>query len=110
MKFPVKNEAIVVNEDPFSPVASVNIAATDLRAILNEKENEKFSPNVKIRKVWIPKQYLVYKDEFSVKGKVSTAREKKKNGRHPYHLKQEIKKEKPFKEKNGTPKEIHIFC
>ena len=49
----------MINEDPFPSVALVNIAATDMRAVLNEKENEKFSPNVKIRKVWIPKQFLV---------------------------------------------------
>ena len=36
---------------PFLLVASVNIAATDLRAILNEKNNERFSPNVRIRKI-----------------------------------------------------------
>ena len=54
---------MVVDEDPFPPVASVNKAATDMRAVLNENEDEKFSPNVKIRKLWIPKQYMVYKDE-----------------------------------------------
>ena len=100
---------MVVDEDPFPPVASVNIAATDLRAVLNEKEDKKFSPNVKIRNVWIPKQYLVYKDELIVKRKVSTTIEKEKNGRYPYHSKQEIKKEKPFKEKNVPPKERHTF-
>ena len=40
---------------------------------------------------------------------MSTAREKEKNGRYPYHSKQEIKKEKPFKEKNVPPKERHTF-
>ena len=100
---------MVVDEDPFPPVASVNIAATDLRAVLNEKEDEKFSPNVKIRNVWIPKQYMVYKDEMIVKGKVSIAREKQKNERYPYHSKQEMKKEKPFKEKIVPPKERHTF-
>ena len=73
------------DEDPFPPLASVNIATTDMRAVLNEKEDEKFSPNVKIRNVWIPKQYMVYKDEILVKGKVSRTRERKKNGRYPYH-------------------------
>ena len=48
--FPEKKEVIVVDEDPFLSMASVNIVATDLRTILNEKEDEKFSPNVKIRK------------------------------------------------------------
>ena len=76
---------MVVDEDPFPLVASVNIVATDLRVVLNEKEDEKFSPNVNIRKVWIPKQYLVYKDELAVKEKVSITKEKEKNGRYPYH-------------------------
>ena len=52
----------------------VNKAAMDLRAVLNEKKDERFSPNARIRKVWIPKQYLVHKDEFTVKGKVSTTK------------------------------------
>ena len=38
----------MINEDPFSPVASINIAATDLRAILNAKKAERFSPSAKI--------------------------------------------------------------
>ena len=99
----------MVDEDPFPPMASVNIAATDLKVVLNEKEDENFSPNVKIRKVWTPKQYMVYKDELLVKGKVSTAREKENNRRYPYHSKQEIKKGKPIKEKNVPPKERHTF-
>ena len=52
---------------------------------------------------------MVYKDEMIVKGKVSSTREKEKNGRYPYHSKYEIKKEKPFKEKNVPPKERHTF-
>ena len=99
----------MVDENPFPPVALVNIAVTDLRVVLNEKEDEKFSPNVKIRNVWIPKQHLVYKDELVGKGKMSTTKEKGKNGRYPYHSKQEIKKEKPSKENNVFPKERHTF-
>ena len=68
-------------------MASVNIATTYLRSALNEKKDEKFSPNVKIRKVWISKQYLVHMDELAVKGKVSTTIEKEHNGRYPYHSK-----------------------
>ena len=68
-------------------MALVNIVATDLRAVLNEKEDEKFSPIIKIRKVWVLKQNLVYKDELLVKEKVFTTRETEKNGRHPYHSK-----------------------
>ena len=109
LKFLEKKGSMVIDEDPFPPVASVNIDAFDMRAVLNEKKNERFSPNAKKRKVWIPKQYLVHKDELAVKGKGSTAREKEKNGRYPYHSKQEIKKEKPSKENNDFPKERHTF-
>ena len=87
LKFPEKKEAMVVDEDPFPQMDLVNIPATDMRVHLNEKEDKKFSPNVKIRKVWIPKQYLVYKDELVLKGKVSIAREKENNRRYPCHSK-----------------------
>ena len=87
LKFLEKKGAMVIVEYPFPQVASVNIASTNLRAVLNENKDGRFSPNVKIRKVWIPKQYLVYKDELAVEGKVSTAKEKENNGRYPYHYK-----------------------
>ena len=41
----------MVDEDPFPLVSLVNIAASNLRAVLNEKEDEKLSSNVKIRKL-----------------------------------------------------------
>ena len=63
----------MVDEDPFLPMALVNIATIDLREVLNETKDERFSPNVRIRKVWISKQYLVHKDELAVKGKVLLA-------------------------------------
>ena len=56
----------MIDEDPFPLVASINIATTDLRAVLNAKKNGRFSPNARIRKVWNPKQYLVHKDELAV--------------------------------------------
>ena len=42
---------MVVDEDPFPPMASINIAVMDMRVVLNEKKDEMFSPNIKIRKV-----------------------------------------------------------
>ena len=77
-----------IDEDPFPPVASFNIAATDLRAMLNAKNDGRFSPNFKIRKVWIPKQYLVHMDELETKRRVYVVREREKNGRYPYYSKQ----------------------
>ena len=41
----------MIDEDPFPSVALVNIAATNLRVMLNAKKDERFSPNTKIRKV-----------------------------------------------------------
>ena len=46
----------MIDEDPVPPMTSVNIYATDLKAMLNVKNDRRFSPNVKIRKLWIPKQ------------------------------------------------------
>ena len=46
-------EAMVIDEDPFPPVASINTTTFDLKAMLNAKKVEEFSPNSKIRKVWI---------------------------------------------------------
>ena len=89
---------MVIDEDPFPPVTSINIAATDLRALLNEKKVGGFSSSVMIRKVWIPKQYLANMDDLAARRRVFGTRERKKNGRYPYHsfedLIQEIKKKK----------------
>ena len=48
-------EATVIDEDPFQRAASINIAATDSRAMLNAKKVERFSLSAMVRKVWIPK-------------------------------------------------------
>ena len=77
----------MIDEDPFPSMASINIATIDLRPMLNAKKAERFTPNARIRKVWIPKQYLVHKDELAIKGKMSTTKEKEKNGRYPCHSK-----------------------
>ena len=55
LKFPEKKEAMVIDEDPIPPMTSVNIAATDLKVVLNAKNHGRLSPNARIRKVWIPK-------------------------------------------------------
>ena len=41
----------MIDEDHFPPVASINIVTTDLRAVLNVKKNERFSPIARIRNV-----------------------------------------------------------
>ena len=94
LKFHEKKEVMVIDKDPFPLVASINIVATDLRAMLNAKKEDRLSLSVKIINVWIPKQYLVYMDDFVARRRVSTTREGEKNGRYSYHAKQEIKKVK----------------
>ena len=64
LKFLEKNKAMVIDKDPFPPMASINIATTNLRVVLNAKKDEGFSLNARIRKVWIPKQYLVHRDDL----------------------------------------------
>ena len=41
----------MIDENPFPPVALVNIIATDLREVRNAKEDGIFSPNASIKKV-----------------------------------------------------------
>ena len=91
MKFSEKKEAMVINEDPFPLVASINIDTIDLRVMLNAKKARRFSPSVKTRKIWIPKQYLVYMDDLVARRRVSVTRERKKNGRYPYHSHEDSK-------------------
>ena len=55
LKFPKKKEAMVIHEDSFPPVTSINIVATNLRAFLNAKKVKRFSPSARISNVWIPK-------------------------------------------------------
>ena len=103
---------MMIDEDQFPPVASINIVAIDSRAMPNAKKAWRFSPSVKVRKVWIPKQYLTYKNDLAAKGRVPTAREWKRNGRYPYHLfedpKLEANNKKFSKEKNVSPKDRHV--
>ena len=87
LKFLEKKEAMVIDEDSFPPVASINIVAIDLKAVLNAKNDERFSPNARVRKVWISKQYLVHRDELAAKRRIFIAKEKENNGRYPYHSK-----------------------
>ena len=41
---------MVIDEDPFPSIASINIVATDLRAMLNANKVGRFSPSTGIRK------------------------------------------------------------
>ena len=77
----------MIDEDPIPPMASINIAAIDLKAVLNAKSDGRLSPNARIKKVWIPKHYLVHRDELVAKKRMSTTKEKENNRRYPYYSK-----------------------
>ena len=64
----------MIDKDPFPSVASINIVATDLRVMVNSKKVRRFSPSSRIRKVWMPKQYLVYKDDLATRRSVHATR------------------------------------
>ena len=74
VKPPRGKEAMMIDEDPFPPTASIIIAATNSRAKLIAKKAGRFSPSARVRKVWIPKQYLTYKNDLATKGRVFVAR------------------------------------
>ena len=59
LKFPEKKKVMAINEDPFPPVASINTASFNLRALIESKER-KLSP----RKVWVPKCCMVLVDKL----------------------------------------------
>ena len=67
VKPPGGKEAMGIDKDPFPLAASINIAATDLKAMLNVKKDGRFSPSSRVRKVWIPKQDLTYKNDLTAK-------------------------------------------
>ena len=75
----------MIDEDPFPSMALVNIATTNFESHAKCKEDWEISLSVGIRKVWIPKQYLLHMDDLTVRRRVSTAKEREKNGRYPYH-------------------------
>ena len=81
VKFPREKEAILIDEDTFPPVALINTISFDLKALMNSKKARDFPPSHRIIKVWIPKQYLTYKNDLVV------VKEKKKNkGIQTIHL------------------------
>ena len=49
-----------IDEDPFPPVASINIDSFNLRASIESKKAGKLS----LRKVWVPKYYMVHVDKL----------------------------------------------
>ena len=40
-KFPEKKDAMLIEEDPFLPIATINVVSTDLRVLLDMKKKLK---------------------------------------------------------------------
>ena len=113
MKFPREKEAMLIYEDTFPLVASVNTIAFYLEALKNLKNVGRILLGPKTRNIWIPKKYLTYKNDL-IAG-VSVVKEKKNNGGNPNHsfgknsigLEQEVENKKFSKENNVSQKERH---
>ena len=84
MKFPREKKVMVIREDTFAHATSINTIAFDLKVVMNSKKLRGIPPSLRIRKVWIPKQYLTYKNDLVVERGVFVVKEKKKGG-HPNH-------------------------
>ena len=80
---------------------------------MNSKKARVIPPSPRIRKVWISKQYLTYKNGLTIERGVSAIIENKKNGGHSNHssrkhsmgVGQEAKNKKFSKENNASQKE-----
>ena len=67
MKFLREKETILIDEDSYPPMASINTIAFDLKTLIDSnKVREINPPSIRIRKVWIPNQYLTYKNYMAV--------------------------------------------
>ena len=78
VKFFGEKEAILIDEDSYPRVVSINTTAFDFKALINSKKAEGIPLSLRIRKVWIPKQYLTYKNDMAIERGMSTVREKEK--------------------------------
>ena len=75
----------MIGKDPFPSVASINTYGFDFKALMNSKKKKAIPPSIRIRKLWIPKQYLTYKNYLTLERGVFAVIEKKKNGKNPNH-------------------------
>ena len=55
VKFLGEKEVILIDENIFPLVASINTTAFDLRALMNLKKARRIPQSPRIRNVWIPK-------------------------------------------------------
>ena len=78
MKFQGEKEAILIDEDAYPPVASINTIVFYFKALIDSNKVRGIPPSLKIRNIWIPKQYLTYKNDVAAERGVSIVRENKK--------------------------------
>ena len=64
VKFLAENEAILIDEDSYSLVASINIIYFDSKPLTCLEMARGIPPSLRIREVWIPKKYLTYKNDM----------------------------------------------
>ncbi|KZV53197.1 hypothetical protein F511_27563 [Dorcoceras hygrometricum] len=55
LKSPEKQNSMVVDKDPFPPVAAINMNMTDLKEFLNTKQERRVMNKKMVRAYWIPK-------------------------------------------------------
>ena len=67
VKFLREKQVILINEDTFPPITSINVVDFDLNAVMNSKNERGIPPSLRIRNVWIPNQYLTYKNDLVAK-------------------------------------------
>ena len=65
VKFLREKEVILINEDTFPLIVSINTIAFDLKVVMNSKKVRGIPPSSKIRKIWTPKQYLTYNNDLA---------------------------------------------
>ena len=51
VKFPREKEVMLIGEETFPPVASINTVAFDLKVVMNSKKTRGIQPSLRIRKV-----------------------------------------------------------
>ncbi|KZV57405.1 hypothetical protein F511_35155 [Dorcoceras hygrometricum] len=58
LKFPEKQDSMTIHEDPFPPVASINMNTKYLREFLNDRHERPVMNEKRVRTYWIPKEQM----------------------------------------------------
>ena len=77
VKFLGEKEAMLIDDDSYPPITSINTTVFYFKAVMNSKKRG-IPPSHRIKNVWIPMQYVTYKNDLAVEREVSTVKENKK--------------------------------